>query len=91
MASLAETGITTPSALRAFLENLGGAAWVNQFSSGSRETDGLAGRPRYVERLLMLVADDVSSAVVGRRTGVADGGETIERREEAVERKDGEE
>ena len=84
--------MTTPSALRESLENLGGAAWVNQLSSGSRETDGLADRPIWVERLLrFVVAEDAASAVVGRRTVGADGGDMTERRAEPVERKDGEE
>lgn len=39
--SLADTGITTPSAFRLSLENLGGAAVESQFSSGSRDVDGL--------------------------------------------------
>ena len=40
-ASRAETGITTPCAFSPRRENLGGAAWVSQFSSGLREVDGM--------------------------------------------------
>ena len=39
-ASRAETGMTTPCALRPTRENLGGAAWVSQFSSGLGEVEG---------------------------------------------------
>ena len=39
--SLADIGMTTPSAFKLNLENFGGAAVESQFNSGSRDVEGL--------------------------------------------------